>query len=78
LHEYLFLHSSEFDRRIVDSYYTNLLGRAADPIGEANAANFLLSTGRLDAISVNLFFGTAPLDAVAEAILASDEFFAGH
>jgi hypothetical protein len=60
--EGFFLHTSEFDKRIVDSYYTSLLRRSADPAGESNAVNFLLAGGTLDAI--------------AESLLASDEFFA--
>jgi hypothetical protein len=62
--ENFFLHTGEFDKRMVDSYYRTLLQRPADPTGESNAVNFLLGGGTLDAI--------------AEAILASGEFFARH
>jgi hypothetical protein len=61
--EDIFLHVSEFDRRVVDSYYANLLRRAPDPAGESNWVNCLLS-------------GNCSLESVAEAFLASDEFFA--
>jgi streptogramin lyase len=58
-----FLTSWENDIRIVDNYYSTLLGRPADPGGETAWTNLLLS-------------GSNTRDEIAEAFLASDEFFA--
>jgi streptogramin lyase len=58
-----FLTCWENDIRIVDNYYSTLLGRPADPGGETAWTNLLLS-------------GSNTRDEIAEAFLASDEFFA--
>ena len=56
-----FLNSAEMYRRLVDEYYTKLLGRAADPAGAAAWLD-LLQTGR------------ATPTTVAVSILASQEY----
>jgi streptogramin lyase len=58
-----FLTSWEDDLRIVDNYYSTLLGRPADPGGETAWTNSLIN-------------GSYGLNDIAEAFLASDEFFA--
>jgi streptogramin lyase len=58
-----FLTSPEHYMRIVDQYYRTILGRPPDTTGEANWTNALLR-------------GFVTTDQVAEAFLASDEFFA--
>jgi protocatechuate 3,4-dioxygenase beta subunit len=57
-----FITSTESNRRVVDLYYTTYLGRPADAAGE-QAWLAALASGR------------ATLESVAEAILASNEYF---
>jgi hypothetical protein len=59
-----FLTSEEADRNLLDTYYQRFLGRQPDPSGQAGWLA-LLETG-----------SNSPA-AVSQAILASDEFFAG-
>lgn len=57
-----FLTSAEADKRVVDEYYTLFLNRSPDPSGEQTWTNLLLS-------------GRATIESVAEAMLASDEYY---
>jgi RHS repeat-associated protein len=61
--EQLFLASGERDTRVVDSYYANLLGRTPDQSGSSAWINLLLG-------------GQGTWEGVAEAFLASNEFYA--
>jgi RHS repeat-associated protein len=61
--EQLFLTCGEKDTRVVDSYYANLLGRTPDQPGESAWSNLLLA-------------GQGTWESIAEAFLASSEFYA--
>src|SRR5262249_48117028 len=68
--EVFFLTATEHYQRIVDLDYFTLLGRGADPGGEAAATNFLVASNTLPNGAPQ-----AALDQVAETLLASDEFY---